>query len=79
MKKYVLFSIIVWVVGLNMYVSATNVYTDYDPTFDNSTSILLEYEITPSISSEDLVEWVHNQSSNHSWAYHVYQLPSFRL
>lgn len=38
----------------------------------------LEYEITPSISSEDLVEWVHNQSSDHSWAYHVYQLPSFR-
>ncbi|WP_048115687.1 hypothetical protein [Methanotorris formicicus] len=52
---------------------ATEVYSDYDSAFDTSTSIVLEYNITPSISSDDLVEWVHNQGSDRSWVYHTYQ------
>jgi hypothetical protein len=56
-----------------------NVYTDYDPSFDNSTSIVIEYSITPSISSEDLPAWVHSQGSDHSWVYHLYQQPGFRF
>ena len=71
MKKIIL-SIVIMSVMIPI-INATEIFGDYDSSFDTSSDIYLEYNYTAQMNSTELDEWVHNQSSDYSWAYTIYQ------
>ena len=71
MKKIIL-SIVIMSVMIPI-INATDIFGDYDSSFDTSSDIYLEYNYTPDMNSTELDEWVHSQDSNSSWAYTMFQ------
>ena len=71
MKKIIL-SIVIMSVMIPI-INATEIFGDYDSSFDTSSDIYLEYNYTPDMNSTELDEWVNSQGSDHSWAYTIYQ------